>query len=64
LTHNFILLILIIYLSYGGVKGLGVGVFGGLTAIVRNTITATKEDGVTGIVRGVATGAIDTVCFP
>ena len=32
---------------YGGVKGLGVGVFGGLTAIARNTITATKEDGIT-----------------
>lgn len=31
---------------YGGVKGLGVGVFGGLTAIAKNTITATQKDGV------------------
>lgn len=30
---------------YGGLKGLGVGVFGGLTAIAKNTIQATKEDG-------------------
>lgn len=31
---------------YGGVKGLGVGVFGGLTAIVKNTVTSTQKDGV------------------
>lgn len=31
---------------YGGVKGLGVGVFGGLTAIAKNTITATQKEGV------------------
>lgn len=31
---------------YGGVKGLGVGVFGGLTAIAKNTYTATQKDGV------------------
>lgn len=30
---------------YGGVKGLGVGVFGGLTALAKNTIVATQEDG-------------------
>lgn len=31
---------------YGGVKGLGVGVYGGLTALAKNTITATQKDGV------------------
>jgi hypothetical protein len=32
---------------YGGLKGFGVGVFGGLTAIPKNTMTATKQDGFT-----------------
>ncbi|KAI3414199.1 hypothetical protein GPALN_011656 [Globodera pallida] len=50
---------------YGGIKGLGVGVFGGLTAIVKNTVVATQEDGlISGIARGVTTGAIDTVTKP
>ncbi|KAL3123499.1 hypothetical protein niasHT_000895 [Heterodera trifolii] len=50
---------------YGGIKGLGVGVFGGLTAIVKNTVTATQENGlISGIARGVATGAIDTLTKP
>uniref|UniRef100_A0A915ER72 Fragile site-associated protein C-terminal domain-containing protein n=1 Tax=Ditylenchus dipsaci TaxID=166011 RepID=A0A915ER72_9BILA len=49
---------------YGGVKGLGVGVFGGLTAIAKNTFTATQKDGVSGIFRGVTTGAVDTVTKP
>uniref|UniRef100_A0A1I7RJG9 VPS13_C domain-containing protein n=1 Tax=Bursaphelenchus xylophilus TaxID=6326 RepID=A0A1I7RJG9_BURXY len=49
---------------YGGVKGLGVGVFGGLTALAKNTLTATQEDGISGIFRGVTTGAVDTVTKP
>lgn len=48
-----------------GVKGLGVGVFGGLTAIIGNTARATKKDGLfTGVVKGIATGAVDTVTKP
>ena len=48
-----------------GVKGLGVGVFGGLTAIARNTSKATKTDGFfAGVVKGIATGAVDTVTKP
>lgn len=31
---------------YGGVKGLGVGVLGGMTAIVSNTITESKRNGI------------------
>lgn len=31
---------------YGGVKGLGVGVYGGMTAIFKNTVTATQKEGV------------------
>ncbi|KAH7710838.1 Protein C25H3.8 [Aphelenchoides avenae] len=49
---------------YGGLKGLGVGVFGGLTAIAKNTIAATREDGAAGVVRGITTGAVDTVTKP
>ncbi|VDK48292.1 unnamed protein product [Anisakis simplex] len=53
---------------YSGVKeafkGLGVGVFGGLTAIVTNTYTESKRDGITGALRGFTTGAVDTVTKP
>lgn len=49
---------------YSGVKGLGVGVFGGLTAIVTNTYTESKRDGFTGALRGITTGAVDTVTKP
>uniref|UniRef100_A0A915ASC0 Vacuolar protein sorting-associated protein 13D n=5 Tax=Parascaris univalens TaxID=6257 RepID=A0A915ASC0_PARUN len=49
---------------YSGVKGLGVGVFGGLTAIVTNTYTESKRDGIAGAIRGITTGAVDTVTKP
>ncbi|WKX95651.1 hypothetical protein Q1695_012255 [Nippostrongylus brasiliensis] len=50
---------------YSGVKGLGVGVFGGITAIVTNTINESKKSGImTGALRGITTGAVDTVTKP
>uniref|UniRef100_A0A7E4V788 Bactericidal permeability-increasing protein n=1 Tax=Panagrellus redivivus TaxID=6233 RepID=A0A7E4V788_PANRE len=47
-----------------GVKGLGVGIVGGLTAIMGNSVKGAKKDGLTGLVKGVATGAVDTVTKP
>lgn len=47
-----------------GVKGFGVGVFGGLTAIVGNTTKAMKKDGVMGFPKGIVTGVVDTVTKP
>uniref|UniRef100_A0A1I8BYN8 VPS13_C domain-containing protein n=1 Tax=Meloidogyne hapla TaxID=6305 RepID=A0A1I8BYN8_MELHA len=50
---------------YGGLKGFGVGVFGGLTAIARNTVVAARQEGVLpGVIRGVTTGAVDTFTKP
>ncbi|VDN37336.1 unnamed protein product [Gongylonema pulchrum] len=49
---------------YCGVKGLGVGVLGGLTAIMTNTYNESRKDGLTGAVRGITTGAVDTVTKP
>uniref|UniRef100_A0A915Q7J7 Vacuolar protein sorting-associated protein 13 VPS13 adaptor binding domain-containing protein n=1 Tax=Setaria digitata TaxID=48799 RepID=A0A915Q7J7_9BILA len=49
---------------YCGVKGLGVGVLGGLTAILTNTYTESRKDGLTGAMRGITTGAVDTVTKP
>ncbi|VDO43568.1 unnamed protein product, partial [Haemonchus placei] len=50
---------------YSGVKGLGVGVLGGMTAIVTNTIAESRKSGiVTGAIRGITTGAVDTVTKP
>uniref|UniRef100_A0A158PC49 VPS13_C domain-containing protein n=1 Tax=Angiostrongylus cantonensis TaxID=6313 RepID=A0A158PC49_ANGCA len=50
---------------YSGVKGLGVGVLGGITAIVTNTITESRKSGImTGALRGITTGAVDTVTKP
>jgi hypothetical protein len=49
---------------YGGLKGLGVGVFGGLTAIAKNTVNATQQDGPSGVLRGITTGAVDTITKP
>ncbi|MFH4978277.1 hypothetical protein AB6A40_004986 [Gnathostoma spinigerum] len=49
---------------YSGVKGLGVGVFGGLTAIVTNTYTEGRKAGLTGAIKGLTTGAVDTVTKP
>lgn len=34
---------------YSGVKGLGVGIFGGLTAIPSTTISASKKDGIVAV---------------
>ncbi|CAD6197787.1 unnamed protein product [Caenorhabditis auriculariae] len=50
---------------YSGVKGLGVGVLGGATAIFTNFVTESKKNGIVkGVIRGVATGAVDTVTKP
>ncbi|KAF8360520.1 hypothetical protein PRIPAC_87443 [Pristionchus pacificus] len=50
---------------YGGVKGLGVGVLGGMTAIVSNTITESKRNGIfKGTLLGLTTGALDTITKP
>uniref|UniRef100_A0A1I7VNQ7 Ricin B-type lectin domain-containing protein n=1 Tax=Loa loa TaxID=7209 RepID=A0A1I7VNQ7_LOALO len=49
---------------YCGVKGLGVGVLGGLTAILTNTYNESRKGGLTGAVRGITTGAVDTVTKP
>ncbi|GMS84156.1 hypothetical protein PENTCL1PPCAC_6331 [Pristionchus entomophagus] len=50
---------------YGGVKGLGVGVLGGMTAIVSNTITESKRNGLfKGTLLGLTTGAVDTITKP
>ncbi|CAG9534944.1 unnamed protein product [Cercopithifilaria johnstoni] len=49
---------------YCGVKGLGVGVLGGLTAILTNTYNESRKDGLTGAMRGITTGAVDTVTKP
>ncbi|KAI6238683.1 Ricin B-type lectin domain-containing protein [Aphelenchoides fujianensis] len=49
---------------YGGVKGLGVGVFGLLTALPKNMISGAQQSGVPGLIRGMATGAVDTVTKP
>uniref|UniRef100_A0A915M6F5 Vacuolar protein sorting-associated protein 13 DH-like domain-containing protein n=1 Tax=Meloidogyne javanica TaxID=6303 RepID=A0A915M6F5_MELJA len=47
---------------YGGLKGFGVGVYGGLTAIAKNTFVAARQEG--GVIRGVTTGAVDTFTKP
>uniref|UniRef100_A0AC34FAX8 Vitellogenin n=1 Tax=Panagrolaimus sp. ES5 TaxID=591445 RepID=A0AC34FAX8_9BILA len=48
-----------------GVKGFGVGVFGGLTAIGGNISKTTKKDGIfAGVTKGLITGAVDTVTKP
>ncbi|VDK72688.1 unnamed protein product [Litomosoides sigmodontis] len=49
---------------YCGVKGLGVGVLGGLTAILTNTYNESRKGGLTGAMRGITTGAVDTVTKP
>ncbi|KAM3719637.1 Intermembrane lipid transfer protein [Dirofilaria immitis] len=49
---------------YCGVKGLGVGVLGGLTAILTNTYNESRKSGLTGAMRGITTGAVDTVTKP
>ncbi|RCN34773.1 hypothetical protein ANCCAN_19384 [Ancylostoma caninum] len=50
---------------YSGVKGLGVGVLGGMTAIVTNTIAESRKSGImAGAIRGITTGAVDTVTKP
>uniref|UniRef100_A0A914WU78 Vacuolar protein sorting-associated protein 13 DH-like domain-containing protein n=1 Tax=Plectus sambesii TaxID=2011161 RepID=A0A914WU78_9BILA len=49
---------------YTGVKGLGVGVIGGLTSIVRNTYDGSRREGVPGAIVGLGTGAIATVTKP
>ncbi|VDN01283.1 unnamed protein product [Thelazia callipaeda] len=49
---------------YCGVKGLGVGVLGGLTAMMTNVYNESRKDGFTGAVRGITTGAVDTVTKP
>ncbi|CAK5099026.1 unnamed protein product [Meloidogyne enterolobii] len=50
---------------YGGLKGFGVGVYGGLTAIAKNTFVAARQEGVLpGVIRGVTTGAVDTFTKP
>uniref|UniRef100_A0AC35FWT7 Ricin B-type lectin domain-containing protein n=1 Tax=Panagrolaimus sp. PS1159 TaxID=55785 RepID=A0AC35FWT7_9BILA len=48
-----------------GVKGFGVGVYGGLTAIGGNISKTTKKDGIiAGVTKGFITGALDTVTKP
>uniref|UniRef100_A0AC34RBQ0 Vacuolar protein sorting-associated protein 13 DH-like domain-containing protein n=1 Tax=Panagrolaimus sp. JU765 TaxID=591449 RepID=A0AC34RBQ0_9BILA len=47
-----------------GVKGLGFGVLGAVTAMYDNTKRETKKDGFSGIFKGIAKGAVDTVTKP
>ncbi|NP_001348705.1 Ricin B-type lectin domain-containing protein [Caenorhabditis elegans] len=50
---------------YSGVKGLGVGVLGGATAMFTNVASESRKSGlVKGMVWGVATGVVDTVTKP
>ncbi|CAI4229925.1 unnamed protein product [Auanema sp. JU1783] len=50
---------------YSGVKGLGMGVFGGVTAILTNTIAESRKSGYAkGAFIGITTGAVDTVTKP
>ncbi|KAK0393450.1 hypothetical protein QR680_000217 [Steinernema hermaphroditum] len=49
---------------YGGVKGLGVGLLGGFTAIFNNPYTGAKRGGLTGGIVGGLTGAVDAVTKP
>uniref|UniRef100_A0AC35TVT4 Ricin B-type lectin domain-containing protein n=1 Tax=Rhabditophanes sp. KR3021 TaxID=114890 RepID=A0AC35TVT4_9BILA len=49
---------------YSGVKGLGVGVLGGFTAIASNTIKESKKSGLSGTLVGFYTGACDTITKP
>ncbi|KAI6181931.1 hypothetical protein M3Y98_00882500 [Aphelenchoides besseyi] len=49
---------------YGGVKGLGVGVAGLATALPINMINGMQKSGMLGLIRGVATGAVDMVTKP
>uniref|UniRef100_A0AC35U203 Chorein_N domain-containing protein n=1 Tax=Rhabditophanes sp. KR3021 TaxID=114890 RepID=A0AC35U203_9BILA len=49
---------------YSGVKGLGVGVLGGFTAIASNTIKESKRSGLAGTFVGIYTGAVDTITKP
>ncbi|CAB3411170.1 unnamed protein product [Caenorhabditis bovis] len=50
---------------YSGVKGLGVGVLGGMTAIVTNSMSESKKNGIVrGMFRGMATGVVDTFTKP
>ncbi|PAV60084.1 hypothetical protein WR25_19570 isoform B [Diploscapter pachys] len=49
---------------YSGVKGLGVGLFGGFTAIPTNVLHEAKKSGPLGAVKGLTTGAVDTITKP
>lgn len=50
---------------YSGVKGLGVGVLGGATAMFTNVASESRKSGLMkGMVWGVATGVVDTVTKP
>ncbi|UMM18768.1 hypothetical protein L5515_014679 [Caenorhabditis briggsae] len=50
---------------YSGVKGLGVGVLGGATAMFTNVASESRKSGIMkGMVWGVATGVVDTVTKP
>ncbi|KAI6183494.1 hypothetical protein M3Y97_00495100 [Aphelenchoides bicaudatus] len=49
---------------FGGVKGLGVGVYGMLTSLPKNTFTGMQKEGLPGMIRGMGTGAVDSVTKP
>ncbi|CAI5441534.1 unnamed protein product [Caenorhabditis angaria] len=50
---------------YSGVKGLGVGVLGGATAMITSVASESRKNGIfRGMIRGVATGVVDTVTKP
>ncbi|XP_041352246.1 vacuolar protein sorting-associated protein 13D-like isoform X2 [Gigantopelta aegis] len=47
-----------------GMKGLGYGIFGGLTGVFTQPIEGAREDGVEGFLKGVGKGVIGTVTKP
>lgn len=51
---------------YTGVKSLSIGLYGGLTAIAKNTVESTQTNGIqlSSILSGVSTGAVDTITKP
>lgn len=49
---------------YAGLKGLGFGILGGVTSIVKHTYTGAQSDGLRGFVSGLGKGIIGTVAKP
>ncbi|KRZ04401.1 Vacuolar protein sorting-associated protein 13D [Trichinella zimbabwensis] len=47
-----------------GIKGLGIGIFGGMTSLVSNAVDGAVSSGVEGLLTGIARGLVGTVAKP